>query len=839
MIKFIIYLILISSILVSSQIVKEINLKTPLVGIVSSSDTPFAIGKFQSPTSQTVCPALSSFCYLTGSDKDEDAFVTSRSSASGNCVAMIGKKDTASILSIYDTDKNQYVDITSSKKLNFTNLVIDDTYIWVTYSNISGTYLQPFIHSKCSKIELVANKTFQIDESQPETIYSTLSIGTSRIIYIYDKEGAIISKYEVTPDLNNLIKDETQTLNIGDACYFTLFQGSYWLVSSPSGFRVYDSVNEKKVSDFYLNDASNTFCGPFISKGLEIYSIPSPGDSRLFKVVPALEVISNRPCFNQSNGEIELTGTMKGYTYQWLDNGKTDLKRKNLKEGIYKLKITMSATNISITQKIDLRAPADPMEFDLLPTCLGSSTGGLNFTSKRVPGLNYTYTVSDGTLNGTESTNNPLFNSLLGNKFFYVNVTTVDLNGHVCEYLSNATIPNGVIPEFDVEYLNVSCSNMSDGYIAIKNYDPKNYTYEIFPPVKISSQGILKNLQSMTYTIFMRLNKSKKKVYGCPNIVNIDIMEPREFKFPSYNITTPKCFGLNGSLSVEYIPWMEYLLEDQHGDIHFPYIVNINRTSKWRNLPTGNYSMTCTLKSLRDHGICKEVVKYIYIASPDQIQLNDTIVTSSDCENENLSNMLAYAHGGMPFNGTRYTFAGSYANGTNAHLNVSYWIDGVYNLTIADSFGCKVKYTNFTIKRPDGCILSHNPHEAEIVEAKAQEKKHSKRLGLILGLVLGLALPIVLAIIAVAVFLAKKYGFRKGRIPFHHRNIGAANSIPMKQNDSGTKKEKGTLSNDGDSDTDNQKRQQISYDEDLEGIVEEEACKCHQIMQVYHWNFYQ
>ncbi|GAM24293.1 hypothetical protein SAMD00019534_074680 [Acytostelium subglobosum LB1] len=662
---------------------------------------------------------------------------------------LVNKDGTVSCkISTFNTDTGTVYFKTYNKNKKCTTISIDDKYIWYTYDNV----LDVLTHDPdCGNFATTGKaKTFVSDVSQ---VISDPLAKQGRSLYVYQKTSQVLTQY-VYPDNLSVLKN-VSWVNIGSACYISQFGVPDKVsVSYPDGFRIF-KVPTSQARDYLVKNDGDSFCGPFVQNGLDVYSLPKVGGNSFLKIVPGLEFQVSRPCINSTNGQIVIKGSVDRYNFSWADTNNTNSSRFNLTSGHYTVQITAKEIDISDFKTLDVVPPNDPTFVNIQNTCQGNSMGALNFSLPKDPSINYTYVIADG--NFTRNSTIGYFD-FLKSKNYTVKINTTDEYGFKCTYTKFENVVEGLPHKPLYEADGGSCFNKSDGSITITNYNPAEYTYQLLPPSpKAIVNGTFIDLVGSNTQFYTLIVSQSNLTLKCPSYTNIIVPQPPKFRFPNYNITAPPlCYGYNSSMEIEYIKGLDYRLTHQTGIVYHAYLL-ANGYNRYRNLPPGNYSLECVVSS-RDGGVCKKATKYIFIDQPSMIQLNTTLVTP-ECTEDGKEDQLVYAHGGSPINGTSYLFVGQYANATGPALNVSYWIDGVYLINITDQYGCVSQYKNFTVQRPPGCAIATS-HPTGTGKTVNPDSTNEGQFGFVtpaddaaigIGVGLGIGVPMFAAAVAMGV----------------------------------------------------------------------------------------
>ncbi|EFA77343.1 hypothetical protein PPL_12554 [Heterostelium album PN500] len=730
----------------------------PIITIVNTkksnnASVPYVLSQIQDNESERNCKGKT-FCTLAGDLTAKSVFNVSYASAYDKCIGMLSNiySRDGSVhckISTYNTETEKMVSKNFNINKKCTNIAIDDRFIWITYDNI----LEVFTHEEdCGGI-LPTDKGKKFVNGSTY-IFSDPNSRPDRAIYVYQYSSQVLSKYTYPTSLNSLT--EVSKVNVGKACHISpIGIPDKVSVSYPDGFRIF-KVSTSQSRNFEVGDSSTgtDFCGPFVQNGLDVFSLPKVGGKQFIKIVPGLEIHVSKPCVNSSNGRIVIEGSTERYNFTWNDINSTSPIRNMLTKGIYTVTITAREIDVSNVKEIEVYPPNDPTHANVIGTCQGESYGGLNFSLPRDPHLNYTYVLVDG--NFTHINSSGFFDGLKS-KNYTVNITTVDQYEFQCNYSVSLNVIEGMMPPKPVIVTQGStCFNKSDATITIMNYQPERYVYKLYPPSPVPiNNGTYINLFGSTVKDYNLMVYNAKAGLQCKTIAIITLPEPPKFKFPFFNITKPpQCYGKNSSMTIEVIKGLECILSHTTNKLIYGSYLSANGTNFYRNLPAGNYSLECFVPS-RDGSICNKKTTFININQPTRVHLNSTKLNPK-CNRDGKENMLLYAYGGVPINGSSYMFVGKYANATGPALNVSYWVDGVYSVNITDAQGCVTTYDNFTISRPSACALVLDQHGIPIKGGGFSLIQPGNDLALALGVGLGVGIPVLVAAIVGGVFLYRR-----------------------------------------------------------------------------------
>ncbi|KYQ94170.1 hypothetical protein DLAC_04460 [Tieghemostelium lacteum] len=751
-----------------------------IAAIVPTSTQPIVIGTHQSRDSMTTCVANNggTLCYLSSaSEEAKNQFIVHRVSSYGKCIAMLGISNGVCYISMYNTVSNSIS--FAPAKLDGMNLAVDERFIWVytneTSENYPLGYIKAFLHSDCDKIE-PTDKLFPAPMKKIENMWADPYSGKPRSLFLYSTDGNVFREYGYNESLTQLFETGV-SMNSDDACLIRPFKDHKYLAAYPGGFRILDPKTQRS-EEFFVEKEGINFCYYFANSGLDIYSVPYYGSRYLNRIIPGINFIISRPCFEKRNGVINITGSVERYSFQWEDNNSKSPNRTNLQPGKYFVNITLLGADVSFRHKVELFPPEDPTAINPGIACPGSSEGVLSFKSVKATDLNYTYVMFDGTQSLKNSTNGT-FEHLKSHAYSFT-ITTIDKYGFKCVYHKNTTVESAPVPEVEPTFIPASCYNSTDGSIIIPDFRDQVFIYRLTPPEPHPPrkfQGIYNNLGGNTYVLHITTNTTLKNLQ-CTSVIPIKVPRPPRFVDPQCQVIHANCFGGNGSMSCNYTEGIDLQLVHESGRI-FPSYVIANGTVKYKRLPHGSYKMWWAISNMQNSGMeCARGYLNYTIDHPSKIQLDHKVMTT-ECTKNGIETLFAYAHGGVPFNGSDYLFSSPTSNSSGPYLNVSYWIDGVYHINISDSRGCVAVYNDFKIARPKECAMVLDQH-GNVVRARAPGglAPIGKKLGLILGLTLGVGVPIVCAAVVGAVFLIRKYGLPSlPQKPFKRKQH--PNSIPV------------------------------------------------------------
>ncbi|EGC39746.1 hypothetical protein DICPUDRAFT_147478 [Dictyostelium purpureum] len=760
-----------------------------------------AIGTKQKPTSRISFNSEGLFDYFAPPEKDNvnPSFDVLNAAVYEGCLVIFYKIQGKPMISLYNTRKKNSDPITYQLSHNIDALSVDDTFVWAAYKTKNSTTIRPYVHSssiggKCSKFQMKDSSSgvvsYNVPVASPQTVISqhlTTSLKGVRHIYIFDKDNHVLLKYDYDPSLGTFTP-VPGIINIGSACDVKFFYFdpkkdiSYFMASYDDGYNIYAEKSEKSIKISNKKDTNN-YCGPFASIDLDTY-YSKPGDTSLYRYTPAFGINVTTPCFNQTNGKIEiLLPNPNDYKVKWND-GSTALVRDKLKEGNYTFSFSLKDIDREINRKIfSLKAPDNPMLYAINQSCVGTANGIINFNSTKHDDLSYSYfymcpNCTGSKVNKTTTSSTGKFSHLFGDFTYIFWLETVDSHGHKCVYdKTEITLENVVIDEPKIEYTNNTCYNSSDAQISILNYNPKKYLYKFASTQNITNTGIIYQIPTrdgsgFNIDIIDRISR-------CSSHVNVPIKSPPEPKYPVIFPVRPKCHGGTGTLDIKEIPGMKYIVTGPGGKTIMPLFVN--KTFKYKNLHAGKYHVDFSIENDKSKVLCSAGRINFTLTEPKPVKLLETYIQAEDCSARSLADMIVYARGGTPLNGTTYFFDNKYSKNDGPFLNVSFWVDGIYKLNVSDANHCTVQYNNVTIKRPSKCQV-HNINGIPHLGVNNQNNAHhsdtkKSKLGLILGLCLGIGIPFLIIGTALAVILIKKYAhFSSTPTP---RNQPRPNTVPV------------------------------------------------------------
>lgn len=160
----------------------------------------------------------------------------------------------------------------------------------------------------------------------------------------------------------------------------------------------------------------------------------------------------------------------------------------------------------------------------------------------------------------------------------------------ICTEIVKATVSIIAAPEVGVEVNNISCFGEKDGSISvISGHDP-TYVYTLSNGASNNS-GDFSNLESGVYTLEV------ENLYGCIQVIDFEILEPKELLLNDLEFINPTCDEDNGSLTFEVQGGTGQYAIQVNGielnDSNFAYIQS-GSVYQVKNLGPGTYSIEVT-----------------------------------------------------------------------------------------------------------------------------------------------------------------------------------------------------------------------------------------------------
>jgi gliding motility-associated-like protein len=363
-------------------------------------------------------------------------------------------------------------------------------------------------------------------------------------------------------------------------------------------------------------------------------------------------IVSNPVTCGISGGSaiISIIGGLTPYQYSW-SNGFNGTNPQNLDPQTYTVTISdnnsctiVSTCNIGITGNIPIQI-IQPQEI----LCPGDNTASLSATTSSV-------NVPMSWIWSTGSQNSSISNLFTGQ----YNVSVTDSWG--CTGTTTWAIEEPELLTTTFNLQNINCRGYNNGRISCSTSggtEPYSYLW-----VTGTSGSVLDNLVAGTYSVTTTDNN------GCTTSDSGNIMEPSVELAVSTVASNASCFGEDDakiySNATGGTPPYSYTWQ------HLQHLFNVaNIYSAF----AGNYYLTVT-----DSENCAAFAS-VTISEPAQLSLTTEAINPS-CTGNNNGEITVYAEGGS----APYSY--SWNNGISQLNLISNLIEGNYNITVTDAFGC-------------------------------------------------------------------------------------------------------------------------------------------------------
>ncbi|EGG19988.1 hypothetical protein DFA_07103 [Cavenderia fasciculata] len=754
----------------------ELKFNFPIVGIATNnpnSTAPIIISKYQA-FANTDRIVKKDYQVLGGESNVMNSIEVTHTASYNGCVALLSKTDSGCLVMTYSLNgsngepENSIQNTRELPGINCTNIAIDDTYIWLPTTE---NRLEVLIHRNCQRIEPTnltkpLGKKIDFNGTDTTIIFADPRTKPKRSLYIFQQKTSVLTQYTYNNSLEALTV--TSTTNIGEACSVSTIKNGQIMASYHDGFKAFNISNDQSIPFDSTNIDKVDLCGPFVYNNGSIYSITN--NNSFIQILPGIVSRVSYPCYNSSNGIIEVKGAINHYNIKWLDNGSTKYRREGLQAKKYSAVLTSTIfndpTSIKLTfNLIEQKNPGHPLKHGV---CRTDSNGTVDFKNIMTPGLKYSFVLYDQNKNFTSK--NGTFN-YLRSKNYTIDMTSIDEYGFKCSNRINIPITQGAIFDPEIKIKNPSCFNSTDGEVEIVDFYPDLYNYEMVPhSIQTFNKFIKLGVDNLyEYVLFI----TEKNDTSCKLPKKINLKSPPQMKPPLYTYSRVKeCYGEPAILKVQYIPGMDYSLIKKENGQRYQSTRTDGGYSFFTNIPIGNFTLHCSVPKTNGTSLCKnELTLPIRIIQKTQIELDQSRVTTQ-CNPDGKENLIVKAKGGQPERNGDYYYIGKYANAKGPYLNVSYWVDGVYSVTVADANGCAVTYDNFTVSRPSECSIYYD-HNGNVVHKAGIAPVINSHLALALGIGLGVGIPVLVAALIGGVVLYRHIGKAKSRA------LPPPNSIPV------------------------------------------------------------
>lgn len=369
------------------------------------------------------------------------------------------------------------------------------------------------------------------------------------------------------------------------------------------------------------------------------------------------------PCFNGSNGTINITptGGTAPYNYLTMPGNQTSVPVTNLSVGTYTVTLT-DANNCKISSTYTVTQSTEiTTSFSIASvSCNGKSDGTINSTTTGgVPP--YTYNWTPG---GVTSPN------ISGLPIGTYTLTVTDKLG--CTAISSTVITEPQVLNTTIATTNETCNHLNNGTAtATVTGGTPNYTYNWNPgAIKVPN---VTNLAAGNYTLTVRDLK------GCNTTSIVTITQPTTLAVNFINQVNISCNGgNNGSVTAN----------PSGGTAPYTYnwLPGNSTNATLSGVPIGTYTVTVT-----DKNNCT-VQRAITLTEPTPVSVTSTI-TNVTCPSGANGVLRAIPSGGV----APYTYLWLPVNKTTA--TISGLTAGTYTVTVTDAKGCKHTSTH-TVGQP-------------------------------------------------------------------------------------------------------------------------------------------
>lgn len=376
-------------------------------------------------------------------------------------------------------------------------------------------------------------------------------------------------------------------------------------------------------------------------------------------------------CFGESSGYLELEASDGTAPYSYMLDGETNNSGifEDLVAGIYDIVVT-DETGCSSTINVEITEP-DILELTLVSStdagCEGVADG--RFQLETTGGSeNYIYTL------GGEVNTTGLFENLDSGTY---EPLVEDENG--CEMTIMVVINEGPgITSSIISQMDVGCFEEENGEIQVEAADGvEPYEYRI--DADVNTSGIFSNLAAGTYTMLISDDR------GCTTTQNFTIGEAIELTANLDEMNNLSCFGANdGSFQVS--------ANGGNPPYTFSTANDSNTDGIFSGQAAGTYEVTVT-----DANNCTTDIITVTLTQPNEIVVNDPIVTNIDCFGNTNGTVEVSATGGA--GNLTYTL-GDDTNDTGMFSNLA---AGTYPLTVTDADNCTTTL-DVVVSQPDELV---------------------------------------------------------------------------------------------------------------------------------------